>query len=145
METKHYYQGWAYTSNGTAVRFSLAVMVTYCTLALSHMVYLGRSGISSDAWDSAAEIIALAMISSPTHHLSNTCSGIIGMKTFRTRVRILATADRPGEKEDHLELVFGEVSEATKPEVKMVLNEEYGSFTSHACHRCGYEAHTQDL
>ena len=75
------------------------------------MMYLGSTGISSGSWDSVAEVVALAMNSSPTQHLQNTCSGIIGVKPFRTRVRILATASQVGEKQDHLELVFGEKDE----------------------------------
>ena len=91
------------------------------------MVYLARTAISSDAWDSTAEVLALAINFPPTHHLQNTCSGIFGMMSFRTRVRIVATANQPGDREDHLELVFGEPSEAAAPETKMALNEEYGS------------------
>ena len=99
-------------------------MISYCALALTHMIYLGTTGLSSDAWDSAAEVVALAMNSAPTEQLKNTCSGIIGVKPFRTRVWILATASEPGEREDHLELVFGEKSEATAFEIKIVPNQE---------------------
>ena len=113
--------------------------MTYCALALTHMVYLGRTGISGDAWDSPAEVVALAMNSSPTHHLKNTCSGILGIKSFQTRVRILATATQPGERGDHLELVFGEKSESTELGVMMALNEEYGSFPPIGCHCRGRE------
>ena len=84
-------------------------------------------GLSSDAWDSAAEVIALAMNSSPTQYLQNTCSGIYGMRPFQTTVRIVATAPTPGEKQDHLELVFGPSSEAKTSQVKMEMNEEYGA------------------
>ena len=89
------------------------------------MIYLGSTGISSGCWDSAAEVVALAMNSAPTQHLQNTCSGIIGMKPFRTRVRILATTSAAGEQ-DHLELVFGENAELHGRGVKMEFNREYG-------------------
>ena len=102
-------------------------MITYCTLAVAHIIYLLSTGLSSDAWDSAAEVITLAMNSSPTEHLKNTCSGIIGMKPFRTRVRIIATSNVTGVEDDHLELVFGEKSEAETPEVEMQIDQEYGS------------------
>ena len=101
-------------------------MITYCALAIGHMIYLGITGISGSSWDSAAEFIALAMNSKPTQHLQNTCSGIIGMKPFRTRVRILARASSTGE-EDHLELVFGEKAEEQRRVVRMELNKEYGA------------------
>ena len=103
-------------------------MIAYCTLALCHIFYLGVFGLSSDSWDTAAEVVALAMNSSPIRHLQNTCSRIYGMKPFRTTVRIVATAQEAEGKVDHLELVFGDKSEANKPQVKMEVGEEYGSF-----------------
>ena len=90
------------------------------------MIYRGITGISSSSWDSAAEVVALAINSAPTQHLQNTCSGIIGMKPFRTRVRILATASSTGE-EDHLELVFGEKTDDQGRGVRVELNKEYGT------------------
>ena len=113
LEVNHQYYGWAYTSSGAPVRLAIAVMMTYCTLAFCHILYLGTSGVSSDAWNTAAEVVALAMNSPPTQHLQNTCSGIYGLKPFQTTVRIIATARARGGKEDHLELVFGAQSEAT--------------------------------
>ena len=109
------------------VILAITLMTIYCTLAVSHTVYLMISGLSSDAWDSAAEIFALAMNSSPTQHLKNTCSGIIGLKPFRTRVRIIATSNTAVDKADHLEIVFGGKSEAKVAEVGLQINEEYGS------------------
>ena len=99
----------------------------YCTLAFAHIVYLLTTGLSSDAWDSVAEIFVLAMNSSPSRYLENTCSGIIGMKPFRTSVRIVATASEAGATEDHLELKFGDKSEAKVPEIRMQVGREYGT------------------
>ena len=125
LEVKHAYYGWLYNRDGTSIKLATAVMITYCALAVGHMFYLGSTGISSGCWDSAAEIVALAMNSASTQHLQNTCSGIIGMKPFKTRVRILATANAAGEH-DHLELVFGEKTEAQGRGVRMEFNKEYG-------------------
>ena len=97
-------------------------MIAYCILAFLHILYATGSGISSTAWDSTAELIALAMNSSPTRHLQNTCAGIIGVKTFQTTVRVQASQSEGG-KDGHLELVFGE------PEAHMQrleVNREYG-------------------
>ena len=102
----------------------MAVMLIYCILAFAHVIYLGTSGISSTAWDSTAEMMALAMNSTPTKHLQNTCAGIIGIKTFQTLVRVLATNPN-GAKADHLELVFGEVEQSNVARLKM--NQEYGA------------------
>ena len=128
FEVSHRYSGWVYKPSGTSVRLATAVMVTYCVLALCHILYLGIFGISGDSWNSLAEVVALAINSSPTRHLQNTCSGIYGMRLFRTKVRVVATAQEAGGKEDHLELIFGEKSEAKKPQIKLVVGEEYGSF-----------------
>ncbi len=107
-------------------RFALAVMLVYVTLAFAHILYLGISGISSSAWDSTTEIVALAMNSTPTKYLQNTCAGILGIRTFQTRVRILATNNNLGQDE-HLELVFGEDSEWNTLMTRLALNKEYGA------------------
>ena len=109
-------------------------MIAYCVLALGHIIYLATTGLSSDAWDSAAEVIALTMNSSPTRYLQNTCSGIYGMRPFQATVRIVAIGPAPGEKEDHLELVFGPSSEARTSQVKLEMNEEYGTFRPRTYH-----------
>ena len=128
LKVNHQYSGWAYVPNELPVKLAIAVMIAYCILALCHTFYLGFTGLSSDAWDSAAEVVALAMNSSPTQHLENTCSGIYGMKAFQTTVRIVATKRDSSGIDDHLELVFGDESEAKRPEVRMKMDEEYGSF-----------------
>lgn len=96
-------------------------MLTYCILVLAHLIYSAISGVSSTAWDSVAEMIALAMNSSPTEALQNTCAGIVGKTAYQTHVRVL----KKGEK--HLELVFGEVQDPNADISKLVMNEKYGS------------------
>ena len=73
------------------------------------------TGISSTAWDSIAEVTALAMNSTPTTTLRNTCAGITELHVFKTPVRILAFRDEEGDGE-HLELVFGNESGGEKTE-----------------------------
>ena len=97
---------------------AMTVMLAYCTLVLGHIIYSATYGVSSTAWDSTAELIALAMNSSPTKILQNTCAGIIGGQTLQTPVRVLVTT--PG----HLELVFGEVKDSSAHTLEM--NEKYG-------------------
>lgn len=101
-------------------------MLVYCIIAFSHILYSLISGISSTAWDSTAEVIALAMNSSPTHHLQNTCAGIIGVKTFRTPVRVLATKPNDEIAEGHLELVFGDAEELGTGWSSVEANVKYG-------------------
>lgn len=98
-------------------------MFAYCILVFGHIVYSAISGVSSTAWDSAAEIVALAMNSSPTDILQNTCAGIVGRKALKTSVKVLATT--PG----HLELVFGEFKGPNAHNSQLVMNEKYGKLT----------------
>lgn len=95
-------------------------MLFYCVLVLGHIFYSAISGVSSTAWDSAAELVALAMNSSPTETLQNTCAGIIGRKALETPVRVLATT------QGHLELVFGEGKGPNAQTSELVMNEKYG-------------------
>lgn len=97
------------------------VMLTYCVLVFAHVIYSAISGVSSSAWDSVAELVALAMNSSPTESLQNTCAGIVGRKAYQTQVRVLKTSDK------HLELVFGEVKDPKADISKLVMNEKYGT------------------
>lgn len=78
------------------------------------------SGVSSTAWDSVAELVALAMNSPPTEALQNTCAGIIGKKAYETNVRVLKTNKK------HLELVFREVKDPNANVSKLVMDENYG-------------------
>lgn len=126
FELEHSVGGWAYTIQGNATKLSVTVMMTYCVLAFAHIIYLGMSGISSTAWDSIAEIVALAMNSSPTKHLQNTCAGVLGIKTFQTPVRIMVTNEGSG-KDEHLELVFGDEEQGNAQMSRMEVNKKYGT------------------
>lgn len=62
----------------------------------------------------------MAMNSSPTEVLQNTCAGIVRQRALKTSVKLLATT--PG----HLELVFGEIKDPNLQNSKLVMNEKYG-------------------
>ena len=115
--------GWKYSARDTTTKLAIAIMFTYCFLALAHLLYSAVSGVSSTAWDSTAEMVALAMNSSPTEALHNTCAGIIGKKAYQTHVRVMKTSEK------HLELVFGEVKDPNADITKLVRNEKYGGIT----------------
>lgn len=123
FEMEYSIYGWLYSAHGTTTKLAIATMLAYCALVLGHLIYSAVSGVSSTAWDSTAELVALAMNSSPTKTLQNTCAGIIGRKALMTPVRVLATT--PG----HLELVFGDVEDPNAPLSKLVVNEKYGKLT----------------
>ena len=73
-----------------------------------------------------AEVAALAMNSRPTAVLRNTCAGISELHIFKSPVRVLAVRDEEGEGE-HLELVFGDVSEEKRRENQILVNRAYGT------------------
>ena len=104
--------------DGTATKLAIAVMFIYCLLASSHTLYAIITGISSSAWDSVAELVALAINSSPSDVLQNTCAGIIGTRAFKAPVRIAETT------EGHLELLFGDRHDLQTSEFRV--NEKYG-------------------
>ena len=83
-------------------------------------------GISSTCWDSIAEVTALAMNSTPTAALRNTCAGITELYIFQLPVRVLAKRDGEGEGE-HLELVFGNASGVEKDGELIKANRAYGT------------------
>ena len=120
FEVENSVYGWLYSARGTTTILSITVMLLYCALVLGHIIYSAISGISSTAWDSTAEFVALAMNSSPTKILQNTCAGIVGRRALQTPVRVLATT--PG----HLELVFGEAKDQNAQISELVPNEKYG-------------------
>ncbi|KAL1847582.1 hypothetical protein Plec18167_009451 [Paecilomyces lecythidis] len=112
-----------YNHETVSVKLSIAVLLVYCIVAISHLVYSLYTGISSSAWDSISEVTALAVGSQPTPSLRGTSAGISRMATFRTPVRIaerLPKGDHSGhssgdndqqsqEREwGHLEMVFDE-------------------------------------
>ena len=121
FEIKNSVLGWTYTAQETTTKLAITVMLTYCALVLAHIIYSTISGVSSTAWDSVAELVALAMNSSPSEILQNTCAGIIGRRAYQTQVRVLKTSEK------HLELVFGKVKDPNADVSELIMNEKYGS------------------
>ena len=140
-------QGNSYNVIGTPPKVAIAILMVYCVVAFCHIIYAGTSGkktrtfpflllvshdfigVSSTSWDSIAEVTALAMNSTPTAHLRNTCAGISELHIFKLPVRIVASKDEEGEGE-HLELVFGDVpKEKTKRDL-IEPNRAYGTMPS---------------
>ncbi|MCJ1252111.1 hypothetical protein MMC30_009349 [Trapelia coarctata] len=126
FEVQHSFVGWVYSIDGTLTTLAIVVMFAYCILAFAHTIYLGIFGVSSGAWDSLADLVALAMNSAPTKHLQNTCAGIYGVKTFQTHVQLLAVPNGDGDY-GHLELVFGDNQESHADAARVAKNTEYGT------------------
>ncbi len=96
--------GYAYRSEGKTQIASMAVLAAYVLLALAHFAYASYTGYSSNAWDSAPEIAALAMNSQRTEKLNNTGAGIYHSGVFKELVRVRA-------KDDNVGMVFNDTNE----------------------------------
>ena len=123
------FQGYAYNTRGVIPKFAICILLLYCAFAITHTFYAGITGISSTCWDSIAEVTALAVNSSPTTALRNTCAGITEFAIFKLPVRILAMRDEEGEGE-HLELVFGSLDEKSVENRVIKPNRVYGTMPS---------------
>ncbi|KAL9599780.1 MAG: hypothetical protein Q9179_003455 [Wetmoreana sp. 5 TL-2023] len=119
-------KGYAYNTLTAPPRVAIAILSAYCLLVIGQMLYCGITGISSSCWDTIAEVTALAMNSTPTAALRNTCAGISELHIFKLPVRVLVSNDEEGEGE-HLELVFGQVDEEKMKEKTIVANRTYGT------------------
>ena len=134
--------GYAYNIRGASPKVAISFLLAYCIIALSHVLYAGISGmnplhsltltfidclgISSTCWDSIGEVTALAVNSTPTVLLKNTCAGIMELNIFKLPVRVLAIRDSEGDGE-HLELVFGNVDEKVMRGTPIKPNRVYGT------------------
>jgi hypothetical protein len=103
LRMKTQVNGYAYSFEGITIKLAIVILLLHAVLALCHTVYEVGSGLSSSSWDSVAELVALAMNSTPTTALLNTCAGITRIATMKL-MRIVAT------KADHLELEFSSPS-----------------------------------
>ncbi|KAL8842272.1 MAG: hypothetical protein Q9170_000598 [Blastenia crenularia] len=146
-------RGYGYNTLTVPPRIAIAILTTYCLLVVGHILYSGitgdpnlrtskcfpanpslailindpsLSGISSNCWDTIAEVMALAINSTPTAALRNTCAGITELHIFKLPVRILVSKDEEGDGE-HLELVFGQLNEDNAEQRTIQANRTYGT------------------
>lgn len=135
--------GYAYNIRSASSKVAISFLIAYCVLALSHILYAAISGkrslrflvldsiindlgIFSTCWDSIGEVTALAINSTPTTLLRNTCAGIMELSIYKLPVRVLAVRDSEGDGE-HLELVFGSVDEKDMRGTPIKPNRVYGT------------------
>lgn len=94
--------GYGYTADSTALRLSLAVISIYCIVAIVYIIYILTTGAASTSWNSAIEVVALALQSKKPeyHNQGHTSAGIASMNTLRQNVGIRVNNN------NELELVF---------------------------------------
>ena len=100
--------GYAYGTEGWLVILAIAILLLHVALAIAHTLYSVISGISSAAWDTETEMVALAANSIPPPALVNTCGGIQCVSTLKTAVRVVTRATKGSEM---VALEFGDSEE----------------------------------
>jgi hypothetical protein len=101
--------GYGYGGTGTSTQLSLAVIIAYCVITIAYVAYIIVTGHTSVAWNSATELMILALQSKEPNDLGHVSVGIDSMDTLRRsvgiRVNTVEIADT-GEHMEKLELVF---------------------------------------
>lgn len=97
--------GIGYTFRNWPSGIAIGILLLYCLVVIGTVTYSFITGVSSSAWDSAAEITALALGSAPPGDLGHISAGLETLDVFRRPVAIMT-------KHDHLELVFGDGEKA---------------------------------
>jgi hypothetical protein len=112
--------GYGYGSRSTSVQLAMAVMLTYCVLTLSYIIYILITGSTSTAWNSAIELVTLALQSRKPDHLGNIGVGLDSVQTFKEGVGIRVNQD------NELELVFAHDRDIDKKGLRKIeRNKEY--------------------
>lgn len=101
--TYKYGTAWILKSGGQ--RISYAIFSIYLVMAIVHTVWVVWHKESSEAWDSANELVALAYKSQPREDVLENCgSGIVHMEPLKKIVRVATSVDEEGRMK--AELVF---------------------------------------
>lgn len=110
--------GYGYDLAPMSVRLSLAVIGAYCVITILYMSYILMTGFTSTAWDSAAELVLLALQSKRPGHLGHTFVGISSMKTLQEGIGIRAN------DENELELVLAKNEGECEGELRMITHNQ---------------------
>ena len=109
--------GFGHGATDTSIRLSVAVMLAYCIIATLYVSHIIATGHTSIAWDSATELIILALQSKEPAGLGHISVVLDPMETFRKGVGIkVSTIDDngTGQAKEKLQLVFEDAEETRK-------------------------------
>jgi hypothetical protein len=101
--------GYGYGGIDTSTQLSLAVIIAYCFITIVYVAYTIFTGHTSIAWNSATELIMLALQSKEPSDFGHISVGIDSMETLRRSVGIRVNTVNigdTGEYMEKLELVF---------------------------------------
>ncbi|TGO42973.1 hypothetical protein BHYA_0004g00990 [Botrytis hyacinthi] len=111
--------GYSYSLRGITRWLALSILLLHIFLALAHTVIITRMGWTSKILKSLCEILVLAINSSPSAVLDNTCGGVEILDTYKHIVEVRETSF------EHLGLVMN--GDEDKHTEKVVIDKEYGS------------------
>jgi hypothetical protein len=121
--------GFGYGSTDTPSKLAVAVITAYCLISLLFVAYIITTGHTSIAWNSAMELIVLALQSKEPDSLGHVSVGLDSMETFRRTVGIRVNTvpvRNTGETRERLELIFEHDKDAEKRGLtKVVRNRAY--------------------
>jgi len=107
--------GYGYQWEGSkTAQFGILVLLIHLALAVLHTlvvlykIYVKREGMAG-SWSTLGELLALALNSSPSPALQNTCAGVSEARTWRQIVTVRETYPA------HLELVVGQEAQTNYP------------------------------
>ncbi|KAJ9639756.1 uncharacterized protein PV06_10843 [Exophiala oligosperma] len=104
-EFSRYGYGYRYQGSGTA-QFGIVILLIHVALAAMHTAFIlykvlvAREGLVG-SWTTVAELLTLALNSSPSSRLQNTCAGVSAAKTWREEISVREISN------GHLGLVVG--------------------------------------
>ncbi|KAK0115657.1 hypothetical protein ONS95_000073 [Cadophora gregata] len=110
-----------YTFESVPVRLAAAILCVYCLYVLISLIATLALGYSSNSWDSASEITALALNSTPPKHIGAISAGLQTLQVFQEPVGVLVN------EKDELELVFRDTGahDGTETFSNVDVNKEY--------------------
>jgi hypothetical protein len=117
VNIRQWRNGYSYSLHGSTRRLALAILLIHILFALIHSTLLVWIGWNCNILQSLYEVVALAINSSPTPILENTCAGITRLDTYKHIVKVREVF------EQHLSLVLEGEEEYSK---NVVAGKRYG-------------------
>ena len=112
--------GYGYDTKTVSVQLTMTVITAYCVIILVYIAYTFITGTTSTAWNSAIELVVLALQSKRPDHLGNIAVGLDSIQTFKEGVGIRVN------KDNELELVFAHDRDIDKRGLRKIEpNKEY--------------------
>jgi hypothetical protein len=88
IDIRQWRNGYSYSLNGSTKYLAVAILFIHILLALIHTLFVVWIGLSFNILKSVSDVVALAINSSPSSLLENTCVGIARLDTYKYIIMI---------------------------------------------------------